>query len=252
MFDSGIGGLSVLRALRAELPQEDFIYLDDSLHAPYGERGDAHVIARAEHITQQLCARDGIKALVIACNTATMAAVGGLRALHPNLPIIGVEPALKPAAAWSRTRRVGVMATRGTVESPRFAALRRSLADQVEFVVQACDGLADAVQHSIDANDEAPVIALCASHLAAMNATEGLGGFGSAPGQIDTLVLGCTHYVFAEAHLARLAGPEVRILSTGEPVARRTRQVLQAADALAGGGVPGRLQLRTSGEPAAL
>ena len=245
VFDSGIGGLSVLQALRAELPLEDFVYLDDSLHAPYGERGDDHVVARTHAIASHLRETHGIKALVIACNTATMAAVVSLRAAHPELPIVGVEPGLKPAAAQSRTGHVGVIGTRGTVTSAKFDALRRSLDGRATFVVQACDGLADAINRSVASNDDTRTKALCESYIAAM------GRFGTGPGEIDTLVLGCTHYVFAREHLRQLLGAEVRILSTGEPVARHTRHLLQTARRLASTG-PGRVQLETTGEPAML
>ncbi|MEO8732363.1 MAG: glutamate racemase [Rhodoferax sp.] len=245
VFDSGIGGLSVLQALQAALPLEHFVYLDDSLYAPYGERDDAHVIARSRAITQYLRHTHGIKALVIACNTATMAAVARLRAEHPDLPIVGVEPGLKPAAAASHTQRVGVIGTRGTVTSAKFNALRLSLQDQAEFVVQPCDGLADAISRSVETQDDSKVISLCADYTCAM------GRFGINPGEIDTLVLGCTHYVFAQAHLAKLVGPEVRILSTGEPVARRTQHLLEQAGTLNRNG-PGRVQLVTTGEPAVL
>ena len=245
VFDSGIGGLSVLQALQAELPLEHFVYLDDSLHAPYGERDDDHVIARSRAITTYLRQAHGIKALVIACNTATMAAVALLRAEHPDLPIVGVEPGLKPAAAASQTHRVGVIGTRGTVTSAKFNALRLSLKDLAEFIVQPCDGLADAISRSVASGDDTKTIALCEDYISAM------GRFGSNPGEIDTLVLGCTHYVFAQAHLQQRVGSQVRLLSTGEPVARRTRQLLEAAQALATTG-PGRVQLVTTGEPAVL
>lgn len=249
VFDSGIGGLSVLQALRAALPLEHFVYLDDSAYAPYGERDEAHVMDRSRAITHYLRYQHGgghgIKALVIACNTATMAAVALLRAEHPDLPIVGVEPGLKPAAAASRTKRVGVIGTRGTVTSAKFNALRRSLQDQAEFVVQPCDGLADAISRSVKTQDDSKIIALCADYTSVM------GQFGLNPGEIDTLVLGCTHYVFAQAHLATLVGPQVRILSTGEPVARRTRHLLETAGTLATQG-PGRVQLVTTGDPAVL
>jgi glutamate racemase len=245
VFDSSIGGLSVLQALHVELPLEHFVYLDDSGYAPYGERGDAYVIARSRAVTQHLRSRYGIKALVIACNTATMAAVALLRAEHPDLPIIGVEPGLKPAAAASRTKRVGVIGTRGTVTSAKFDALRRSLQDQADFVVQPCDGLADAISRSVASNDDSKTIALCADYIAAM------GRFGTQAGEIDTLVLGCTHYVFVQDQLAALVGPQVQILSTGEPVARHTSRLLEAAQTLATAG-PGRAQLTTTGEPAVL
>jgi glutamate racemase len=188
VFDSGIGGLSILKALRAELPHEDFVYLADSAHAPYGERAQAHVMARTRAIVRQLRGEHHIKALVIACNTATAAAVHEARAEHPDLPVVGVEPALKPALALTRTGRIGVLATRGTLASAKFAALHDSLKDQAEFVLQPCDGLADA----IESGDTQRIATLCAKY------TQAIGPFGKQPRQVDTLVLGCTHYPFAE------------------------------------------------------
>src|SRR6185369_13653234 len=123
VFDSGVGGLSILRALRAELPQEDFVYFSDAAHAPYGERGDLYVVERSRAIAQQLLDEHRIKALVVACNTATAAAVHLLRAEHDRIPTVGVEPALKPAAALTRTGRVAVFATRGTLGSEKFRKL---------------------------------------------------------------------------------------------------------------------------------
>lgn len=222
VFDSGVGGLSILRALRAELPAEDFVYFADSGFAPYGERGDAYVVERTRAIAQQLRGEHAIKALVIACNTATAAAVHLVRAEHPDLPLVGVEPALKPAVALSRTRRVGVMATRGTLGSAKFTALRDSLDGQAQFILQPCDGLADAIQNG----DSPQVEALCARYV------QVLGPFGSQAGEIDTLVLGCTHYPFAATTIARQAGPGVRLVETGEPVARQARRLLEAAGLL--------------------
>jgi len=225
VFDSGIGGLSVLRALRTELPHERFVYFADSGHAPYGERGDAFVIERSLAIADELIRSHGIKALVVACNTATAAAIQSLRRQHPQLPIVGVEPALKPALAVTRTRRVGVWATRGTLESPKFAALRASLGDQAEFVTQACDGLALAIEQQSTEPERVP--GLCKRYLDAM------GRFGTGAGEIDTLVLGCTHYVFVREQLAERLGASVTFVDTGEPVARQTRRVLTDADQLA-------------------
>ena len=216
MFDSGIGGLSILKALRAELPHEDFVYVADSGHAPYGERDDAHVIARSRVITDYLLNQHHIKALVIACNTATAAAIHLLRQEQPELPIIGVEPALKPAVAQSRTKRIGVMATRGTLGSAKFRTLVESLAGQADFVCQPCDGLADA----IECQNTIKIIALCARY------TGAIGRFGTKDGEIDTLVLGCTHYPFATAHLVKLLGSELALIDNGEPVARQTRRML--------------------------
>lgn len=228
VFDSGIGGLSVLQALRAELPDEAFVYVADSGHAPYGERDAAHVIERSFAVTRYLLAQHRIKALVVACNTATAAAIHLLRQLHPELPIVGVEPALKPAAQLSRSHRVGVMATRGTLESAKFGALLGSLQGQADFILQPCDGLADAIERQ----DAIKIEALCAEYTAA------IGQFGTESGQIDCLVLGCTHYPFATPQLRALLGPQIPLIDSGAPVARQTRRRLETHRALASGPAP--------------
>ena len=235
VFDSGVGGLSILKALHAELPHEDFVYVADSGHAPYGERDDEHVIARSRLITDYLREQHDIKALVIACNTATAAAIHLLRQQHPDLPIIGVEPALKPAVSHSKTHRIGVMATRGTLASAKFRTLVESLTGQANFVCQPCDGLADAIEHQ----DATKTIALCACYTGAM------GKFGTKDGEIDTLVLGCTHYPFASQHLSELVGAKVRLIDNGEPVARQTRRRLAT---LSPRETPGQSVLFTTGE----
>ena len=216
VFDSGIGGLSILQALRDELPQSRFIYIADSGHAPYGERSDAYVTTRSRAIMAELLSQQ-VQALVIACNTATAVAIEQLRADYPDLTIIGVEPALKPALALSQTRRIGVMATRSTLASAKFQTLLASLAGQAEFVVQACDGLADAIERSAGNDDTSDIQALCAKY------TQAMGSFGTDSGQIDTLVLGCTHYPFATEQLRELLGTQVQLVSNGPAVARQTR-----------------------------
>ena len=242
VFDSGIGGLSILRALRAQMPQEDFVYYADTAHAPYGEREDGFVLERAQAITRELVDRLHIKALVVACNTATAAAIAPLRAQWPQLPIVGVEPALKPAAALSRTHRVGVLATRGTLASDKFSQLQASLGGQAEFVLQPCDGLAAA----IEAGDSRRTDALLAQYIGA------LGPLGWNAGQIDTLVLGCTHYAFAMDTVRQLAGPQLRVLETGEPVARHTQRLLTDAGLLQPRPGTGAVHLRCSGSAAML
>jgi glutamate racemase len=251
LFDSGIGGLSVLRALRTLLPLEDCVYHADTGHAPYGERDDAFVMERAQAQARELIEQRRAKLLVVACNTATAAAIHDLRATWPQVPIVGVEPALKPAAAGSRTGRVGVLATRGTLASEKFRQLQASLAGQAEFILQPCDGLAAA----IESGQADETRSLCARYLAA------LGGLGASPGQIDTVVLGCTHYAFAMEDILRIVGPEVRVLDTGEPVARQVRRLLEQARLLApapaaapAGTSPacGRLTLLTTGSIALL
>ncbi len=223
VFDSGVGGLSVLRALHAELPLENFFYVADNGHAPYGERDDRHVIARSHAIARYLVKHQHIKALVVACNTATAAAIASLRHDFATLPIVGIEPALKPATAHSQTGQIGVMATRGTLNSQKFQTLLRSLQTeaktqaQTRFVLQACDGLADAIEHA----DTAKIVATCAQYTSAM------GRFGMESGSIDTLVLGCTHYAFATDVLRSLVGEGVQFLEGGAPVARQTRRLLE-------------------------
>ena len=238
VFDSGVGGLSVLRALRAELPSEDFVYVADSGFAPYGERSEAFIVARARAITTHLVRQrqPAIKTLVVACNTATAVAIRLLRQNHPDLPIVGLEPALKPAAAISQTRRIGVMATRGTLASHKFQTLLASLSAQADFVCQPCDGLARAIEHDAAAEIER----LCELYVAA------LGPLGPGTGQIDTLVLGCTHYPFAGAVLRRLVGPAVTLVDNGGPVARQTRRVLPALNPAAHAG---QIVLASTGQP---
>ncbi len=240
VFDSGVGGLSVLRALLDALPHESFVYVGDSGHAPYGERDDAHVLQRAQVITEHLTRHYHIKALVVACNTATAAAVQTLRARWRELAIVGMEPPLKPAAAGSVTGVVGVMATRGTLQSEKFSALLDQLkqSSTARFVLQACDGLADAIEH----NDESRILTLCTEYTAAM------GSFGAHAGAMDALVLGCTHYPFVADTLRTLVGRDVVVWDAGAPVARRTAQVLDAAGLR--NGTPGQqsVQCITSGE----
>jgi glutamate racemase len=238
IFDSGVGGLSILQALRAELPQERYVYVADSGHAPYGERDSAHVIARSLAITHHLVEEHAIKLLVVACNTATAAAIHLLRQRWPQLPIVGVEPALKPAAQRTRTRRVGVLATRGTLESAKFRTLLDSLAGQADFVLQACDGLADAIERQ----DDAAIQSLSQRYVSA------LAPYGTHPGEVDALVLGCTHYPFVRNTLQTLAGNAVELIDSGVPVARQTRRLLEAGPGLHAA-APGGVKLLASGYP---
>ena len=242
IFDSGIGGLSVLKALRAELPFEDFIYIADSGYAPYGERDDAHVIDRSQRIASWLVSQH-IKAMVIACNTATAAAITALREKHPLLPIIGVEPALKPAVQLSQTKHIGVMATRSTLASDKFKALLQSQAGLATFTLQPCDGLAETIERSAVTGDATEVIAACARFTGAM------GIFGLQNGQMDTLVLGCTHYPFAEQHLRKLLGPDIQLAANGEAIARQTRRQIEVPCSQVGAG---KIRLFSTGDAQSL
>jgi glutamate racemase len=244
VFDSGIGGLSVLKALQSAMPGADFLYVADSAHAPYGERSDAFVAARALRIGAWL-ASQGASALVVACNTATAAAIADMRMAHVALPVIGIEPAVKPAAALSATGCIGVMATRGTLASDKFARLLAAQPAGVRFFLQACDGLADAIERSALSADPAPVSALCTRYIGALGAAA---GFGSGSGQIDTLVLGCTHYPLVQAQLQALVGAEVRIVSNGDAVAQQTLRRL-AQPPVPGGARAASLRLLCTSEP---
>lgn len=227
VFDSGIGGLSVLQALQAAMPHEHFVYLADNAHAPYGEKTDLYVRHRTHAIAQHLIRQHDIKALVVACNTATAAAIHELRMQHPHLPLVGLEPALKPAAQITRTGRVGVMATRGTVASNKFARLLASLEGMAQFEVCACNGLALAIEQTTLPSRQQTATAEVSRLL--QTYTRSMGPFGQGQGEIDTLVLGCTHYVFAQQELAQLVGPGVQLVSTGDAVARQTQRLLAAA-----------------------
>lgn len=244
VFDSGVGGLSVLRALLAELPGTRFVYAADSAHAPYGERTAQDVSARTHRIAAHLREHHGIDALVLACNTATAHAIDDLRKAYPDMPIVGVEPALKPAAAMSRSGGIGVLATRGTLGSARFAQLRdrliASAPGPLQFSCQPCDGLADAIER----NDLPTIETLSTRYVRELLQ----GNPGAQP--IDTLVLGCTHYPFAAEVLSSLCGPDVTLVDTGAPVARRTREVL-GLPSLSGAPAVAPLLL-TSGNPSAL
>lgn len=224
VFDSGVGGLSVLKALQEVLPLETFIYVSDAGYAPYGERDVGHVLNRSRTIAHYLREVRHVKALVVACNTATAAAIADLRLRYPTLPIIGIEPALKPAAAMTKTGRIGVMATRSTLQSEKFQSLLASQPANNQFITQACDGLAAAIEQG----DQTLIESLCATY------TQALGPFGKENGNIDTLVLGCTHYAFATKTIIDLIGPGIQLVEGGIPVARRTRALLEALGSVNG------------------
>ncbi|MEZ5705508.1 MAG: glutamate racemase [Burkholderiaceae bacterium] len=221
VFDSGVGGLSVLRDLQALMPNLPLVYVSDNAFAPYGEREVKTIQERTHKVTEYLRQDCDIKALVIACNTATAHAIDALRASHPDLPIIGVEPALKPAAALSASGHVGVMATRRTLGSDRYHRLQRQVETQstrpLHFWSQPCDGLADAIEN----NRLDDVQRLCDRYVSELFSV------GPQMSGIDTVVLGCTHYPFAMDALQKAAAKRpVRFLDTGIPVAKRTRDVL--------------------------
>jgi glutamate racemase len=211
IFDSGLGGLSVLRAVRAQLPHESLLYVADSLHAPYGSRDNAFISERTLAISQWLVAQ-GAKALVVACNTATAESIALARE-RLAVPIIGVEPGIKPAAAQSKSRVAGVLATQVTLRSERFRSLIERYAADCHLVCQPGHGLVEAVERcDIDSPE---VRALLARHIEPMLAAGA-----------DTVVLGCTHYPFLDAAIRDIVGARVTLVDTSVAIARQLERVL--------------------------
>ncbi|BDG02762.1 glutamate racemase [Anaeromyxobacter oryzae] len=236
VFDSGVGGLSVLRHVRARLPHEDLLYLADSAHAPYGDRSPAWIRARSVQLCEWLVSH-GAKAIVVACNTATAAAASALRA-HLTLPVIAMEPAVKPAAAATRSGVVGVLATSGTLESARFAALLDRFTAGIEVLAQPCPGLVEVIERGeLDGSATRALVARFVRPLL----TRG----------VDTIVLGCTHYPFVRDVIAAAAGPGVAIVDTGPAVAQQVERRLSEAGLLTPALAPGRDRLITTGNAAA-
>ena len=193
VFDSGVGGLSVLTALREHLPQARWVYVADSANAPYGERDEAWLQQRCLRLSHFLCLR-GAKVLVVACNTATAATLPALRQAFPEVPIVGVEPGIKPAVLQSNSKRVGVWATGATLRSPRWAALLAEHGRGAQVYAQACNGLAWAIEQG----DISAIQALVEQYTLPMRQA-----------RVDSLVLGCTHYAFARPWIEEAMGAEV-------------------------------------------
>lgn len=237
VFDSGVGGLSVLRGLRARLPYEDLLYVADSGHVPYGDKAQAYVQQRAHVITTFLVAQ-GVKAVVIACNTATAAAAAYLRSLF-SVPIVAIEPAVKPAAAATRRGVVGVMATESTVQSAAFARLQEHFGSEIQIVAQGCPGLAERVEAGD--LDGAATRALVQTYTAPLMAAGA-----------DIIVLGCTHYPFLSRAIQEAVGPDVLLVESGAAVARRLAAVLDERGLRTPNLASGAEQFWTSGDPAAV
>lgn len=232
IFDSGVGGLSVFRQIRADLPHERLLYVADSGHAPYGNKAAEFIVRRSIAISEFLL-EQGAKAIVVACNTATAAAIARLRQRF-SLPIVGIEPAIKPAVALTHSGVVGILATGNTVRSDKFAALLNQHGQRARVLVQPCPGLADCVEYG-DLTGARPR-ALLEQYLAPLLACG-----------VDTLVLGCTHYPFLIPLIQQLAGPEVAILDPSPAVARQLHRRLDAAGLRADDAAVGGERFFTSG-----
>lgn len=221
VMDSGVGGLSVLAEIQRRLPNESLLYVADSGHVPYGEKSPDYIRQRLRHIAE-FFQQQGAKAMVLACNTATVAAVADLREQYPQWPLVGMEPAVKPAAAATRSGVVGVLATTGTLQSAKFAALLDRFASDVRVITQPCPGLVE----RIEAGDliSAELRRLLAGYVQPL-----------LQAGCDTLILGCTHYPFLRPLLAELVPAEVAIIDTGAAVARQLQRLLGERDLLAEG-----------------
>jgi glutamate racemase len=246
IFDSGVGGLSILRHIRAQLPHEHLVYVADSGFAPYGDKSEQVVAERSLTIARFLIAR-GAKALVVACNTATGAAVKLLRERFPEMPIVGVEPGLKPAAAASRNGRIGVLATEGTLAGAKFLQLRDQISEATgaQFLLQPCRGLADQIEFGeLESEETTSMLRRFILPLLEQGA--------------DTLVLGCTHYPLVRAsieHVIAQAGARnVVLVDTGDAVARQLVRLLASDELLRAddAAVPARLEGYTSASGTAL
>ena len=233
VFDSGVGGLSVLREIRAALPAEDLVFVADSRHVPYGDKSTAYIRGRSLAIAHFLV-EQGAKAIVVACNTATAAAAETLRETLA-VPIVAMEPAVKPAAAATRSGVVGVIATVGTLESARFAALLARFGAGIEVVTQPAPGLVERIEAGdLDGPETRALVERFTAPLVAAGA--------------DTIVLGSTHYPFVRPLIADVVGPVVTLVDTGAAVARQLGRVLEAHALLRRHGTRGGERMWTSGD----
>jgi len=217
VMDSGVGGISVLKHIHALLPHENLMYVADSKYAPYGNKTADEIKVRCFEIADFLIAK-GVKALVVACNTATAAAIDDMRAKY-TLPIIGMEPAVKPAAAATKNGVIGVLATVGTLKSAQFAALLESYGRNVKVVTQGCVGLVECIERG-------ELVAPATKDLIRQYTTPLL-----AEGA-DTIVLGCTHYPFVKHVIQEIVGENVTLIDTGAAVAKQLKRQLEEKELL--------------------
>lgn len=233
VFDSGVGGISVLQHIHALLPHEQLLYVADSKYAPYGNKTPAEIQARCFEIADFFMAKK-VKALVVACNTATAAAIDELRARY-SLPIIGMEPAVKPAAEASKNGIIGVLATTGTLKSAQFAALLESYGRNVEVITQACVGLVECIERGeLDAASTKALIHQYCVPLLEHGA--------------DTIVLGCTHYPFVRTAIREIVGEKISLIDTGVAVAKYLKLRLQENTLLSTSSALGKVQFWTNSE----
>ena len=211
IFDSGIGGISILRAIRNLLPNDDLIYVADSLYLPYGTKTPSWIKQRSITICKFL-EKENSNAIVVACNTATGAAISSLRESF-NLPIIGIEPALKPAAENTKTGAVGILATAGTLASEKFDQLKTKFAKDLVIIKQPCHGLVELIENGNWNNTELKT--LVNQFLEPM-----------MQASVDKIVLGCTHYPFIKNTIQEIVGPDIELIDPSIPVASELKRRL--------------------------
>ena len=234
IFDSGIGGLSIINAVRELLPDEDLIYLADQAHVPYGSRTLTEVREFSEQITGFLLAQN-VKLVVVACNTASAAALHHLRKVFPETPFVGMEPAVKPAAERTRSGVVGVLATPATFQGELYASVIERFASDVRVLPDTCPGL---VMEIDQGNLDTPEVQRILEKALQPMLAEG----------IDTVVLGCTHFPFVIPAIETIVGPDVRVIDPSPAVARQVKRLLDSNQSLYSGTGAGRVEYFTTGD----
>jgi len=238
IFDSGIGGLSVLRAIRAQMPNESVIYFGDQGHIPYGPRPMEQIRDFSEAITKFLLAQDA-KIIVVACNTASAAALKYLREKLPDVQFVGMEPAVKPAAEMTHTGKVGVLATPATFQGALYASVVERFANGVELFQNTCNGLVQQIeQGNLDGEETRRILEEALLPMLENN--------------IDTVVLGCTHYPFVIPLIEEIVGEKVRVIDPAPSVAKQVKRLLEAGGLRGESESKGMVKLFTSGDPEAL
>src|SRR5512139_950697 len=235
IFDSGVGGISVLRAIREQMPGESVVYFGDQGHVPYGSRSLEQIQSFSEEITRFLL-EQGAKIIVVACNTASAAALKTLREKFPDVPFVGMEPAVKPAAEHTHTGKVGVLATPATFQGALYASVVERFANGVEVLQDACPGLVQEIERgNLEGSETRQILESALLPMLERN--------------IDTVVLGCTHYPFVIPLVQQIVGENVRVIDPAPSVAKQVRRVLEAQGMKKRSGGRGDVIFYTSGDP---
>ena len=234
IFDSGVGGISVLRAIREQMPEESVIYFGDQGHIPYGPRPMGQIRDFSETITRFLL-KQGAKIIVVACNTASAAALKYLREKFPDVQFVGMEPAVKPAAEHTQTGKVGVLATPTTFQGALYASVVERFASGVELFQNTCNGLVQQIERgNLYSPETRRILEDALLPMLEKN--------------IDTVVLGCTHYPFVIPLIQRIVGENVRVIDPAPAVAKQTARLLEASGMRSKSGSRGELRFYTSGD----